>query len=700
MNQSRIQNQLDIALEHFRAGRKSDAWAELTNAREKDPNDPHILRFLAVLAAQSGSFPVALGFIRQAIASKPDDNFSYADLANMLGGSGETQKALKNYERSSCIAPDNAITFYNLGNLLRDLGRIQEAFENYDRATSRNPLDCRPTLNKGLFQRQSGDLLGAIQTHKNALSLVPFEVNNMEALAGSLRASGHPSKGLNWYWRTLFIHPYNPSTLINLSDLLNEVTDPAATHLASRAICLEPQDVRSYVNRGISLQRPDLPEGAVTIEGLPIPQGPDPSQKPLYPEYIGRENQRYQDALQSHDRALLLSAVSPEAHLNRGTALMELNRFPEALVANGKAISLRPELAIAYVSLTLILEEISPEGDHSRHLEHAIALNPDDPDGHFLIALVRLSQGRFEEGWQHYQWRWHSKIAGQRLPDLPHPSWNGKTTEGRLWVWPEQGIGDQILYGRCLETARRQVDSVLASLDLRLIPLFARSFPGIAFFPKEKISKEQYDQQIALGDLPRHVLKGGPETLPEYSKGYLKSDAMRTLQIRKSFGEEGKILCGIAWQSKRKITGSKKSVTLEDLKPLLSMDRFVFVSLQYGEVSDQINQFYSSCGIRIKECDTVDTFWDIDGLASLIDACDVIISTNNSTAHLAGALGKETHILLPSQGRSLFWYWKNRRRGWSTWYPSLRLYPKDPQSGWAKPLADIQSNLRTRFFSS
>jgi hypothetical protein len=237
-------------------------------------------------------------------------------------------------------------------------------------------------------------------------------------------------------------------------------------------------------------------------------------------------------------------------------------------------------------------------------------------------------------------------------------------------------------------------------LDSRLIPLFTRSFPDISFFPKEMLSPEQYDQQIALGDLPRQVLRTGPQVLPEYSRGYLKSDAMRTQQIRNYLGEEGKILCGIAWQSKRKIAGPKKSVTLEDLKPLLSMDRIVFVSLQYGEVSDQIAQFHSASGIRIKECDTVDTFWDIDGLASLIDACDVIISTNNSTAHLAGALGKETHILLPSQGRSLFWYWKNRRRGWSTWYPSLRLYPKDHQSGWAKPLADIQSNLKTRFFSS
>ena len=175
---------------------------------------------------------------------------------------------------------------------------------------------------------------------------------------------------------------------------------------------------------------------------------------------------------------------------------------------------------------------------------------------------------------------------------------------------------------------------------------------------------------------------------------------MRAQRIRQSISEEGKIVCGIAWQSKRKIAGPKKSVSLEDLKPLLSMKGVVFVNLQYGKVSDQISEFYRTTGIKIKECETVDTFWDIDGLASLIDACDVIISTSNSTAHLAGALGKETHILLPAQGRSLFWYWKNMTGERSTWYPSLRLYPKDQQSGWAKPLADIESHLRTRFFSS
>jgi ADP-heptose:LPS heptosyltransferase len=72
----------------------------------------------------------------------------------------------------------------------------------------------------------------------------------------------------------------------------------------------------------------------------------------------------------------------------------------------------------------------------------------------------------------------------------------------------------------------------------------------------------------------------------------------------------------------------------------------------------------------------VDNLNDLEGLANLIEACDLVLTTSNSTAHLAGALNKET-INLVSFGAARIWYWLNEVNGCSLWYPSVKLVEQE-----------------------
>ena len=113
---------------------------------------------------------------------------------------------------------------------------------------------------------------------------------------------------------------------------------------------------------------------------------------------------------------------------------------------------------------------------------------------------------------------------------------------------------------------------------------------------------------------------------------------------------------------------------------MLTLSGFDFLDLQYGDTQQERDQFQSDHGVTIFKQDAIDNFHDIDGLASLIDACDLIITVSNTTAHLACALGKPTLVLLP-QTSAVFWYWYTQ--GMQTaWYPTAVLLRQQELGDW------------------
>ena len=162
---------------------------------------------------------------------------------------------------------------------------------------------------------------------------------------------------------------------------------------------------------------------------------------------------------------------------------------------------------------------------------------------------------------------------------------------------------------------------------------------------------------------------------------YLVASADRKQQIREANPQlAGGRLCGISWRSGNKRMGASRSLGLADLAPVLTLPGFSFVNLQYGEVAADIAALRERLGVNVQQAMGVDVFHDIDGLLALIDLCDVVVTIDNVTAHLAGALGKAGVVLVPT-GRGRYWYWGGEER--SLWYPSLELVYQEGDGDWA-----------------
>ena len=133
-------------------------------------------------------------------------------------------------------------------------------------------------------------------------------------------------------------------------------------------------------------------------------------------------------------------------------------------------------------------------------------------------------------------------------------------------------------------------------------------------------------------------------------------------------------------------------MTLEDMKDLLLLPDITFVDLQYTDTADERAEFKKKYGVEILKLEEIDNFDDIDGLASLIDACDFVVSVSNTTVHIAGAIGKETYLMLPKD-RGQIWYWSKEDEQ-SIWYKSVKIFERNKINKWENVIKKIKQKIK------
>ena len=152
------------------------------------------------------------------------------------------------------------------------------------------------------------------------------------------------------------------------------------------------------------------------------------------------------------------------------------------------------------------------------------------------------------------------------------------------------------------------------------------------------------------------------------------------------------LIVGIAWRSSNPEFGNEKSAPLGEWGEILSVQGASFVSLQYGDVADERRDAERRFGNPIATLPGLDVFADLDGLAALHAACDLVITTSTVNAHFQGGLGRPGWVLLPKRIGTL-WYWFGDREQ-SPWYPSLTLIRQSDDGDWSSVMRRAARRLR------
>ena len=545
---------------------------------------------------------------------------------------------------------------------------------------------------QGVGHLSEGEWTAAEACLRESLRLMPDRPSTLNNLAAALIKQGKFDDARPLVDQARAIDPAAPQVWLNQGLILNaQGAFNAAVGCYDQILAHAPDHHEAWSNRGVALNAAGEHEAALLSYEHALHLKPDYAEAWCNQGVAQDEMGRYADALDSYQRAIELKPGYAEAWCNRGVALNELDRHDEALASYDKAIELDPDYAPVYNNKGVALTDLGREEEALACFSQALQRRPDDAEAHWNRSKLLIARGDYRGGWEEFDYRWQVNTLNLRPLASDKPRWLGAPSKAPLLLWAEQGLGDQILFGSTLPDIVAFPQKKYVALDRRLIPLFQRSVRGFEYVPLDRAGDlPDVEEQLALGSLPR-LLRPSRESFAEARYPYLVADAQRVAVLRQKVSRPDRLVCGVSWSSNRKGIGSHKSISLAQMLPPLASDRLHFVNLQYGDTSAERDALRAAHGIEVQNIAEVDNFNDIDGLAALIDACDVVLTTSNSTAHLAGALGKTTLLLLPF-GKGRLWYWYGPQ-GHSLWYPSIQTYAQQYAGQWQHPLAQIQTYL-------
>lgn len=403
----------------------------------------------------------------------------------------------------------------------------------------------------------------------------------------------------------------------------------------------------------------------------------------------------FDDALVCVEQALRIQPDFPLALLNHGHVLKELKKYSLATHAYEKVVALCPGDLAAYEHLSFCYPYPGELFRRCRVLEYASVLEPNNSDVGFSLGAYCLLAGRFSEGWDYFKYRWTASHVRDderysKPPILLQPVFDPQSPRGPVFIWAEQGIGDELMFSSLIyEFGERFGVDIFLQVDPRLYGLVSRSLPGISVVPRGVLpSPELYASQMPAGDLPR-LLRRSLGSFGDGSSGFLTPDPLRKRAIRSALPQVAKPIIGISWHSSNGVT---RCIPLVKLIDVLRRFDVSLVNLQYGDHTFEIDTVEQQLGRPVFDFAEIDCQNDIEGLVSLISCCDLVVSIGNATVHFAGCLGIQTIALLPHFPG---WRWLSHGDK-SLWYQSVRLLRQDRPMSWDSVLTSLDGLLASR----
>ena len=543
------------------------------------------------------------------------------------------------------------------------------------------------TLSLAVQRQQAGQWEEAASLCSTLLQTTPDDVDALHLL-GILKARlGKPMEAVRLIETALQHAPGHVAALSNLALVLGQLgRREEALTCFTRALALQPDSVEVRNNRGHAL----LGAGAAG------------------------------EALADFDRVLSLKPDYAEAHNNRGIALATLGRFGEALVSFDRAVELRPAYAGALSNRANALKELNRLEDALRDYSAAIAADRSFADAYNNRGLTQLEMGRVQEaqgdfacaiairpdyaealhnrgaaalltgdyltGWRDCEHRWRIKGVSRRGLPVAAPQWCGEDVAGKtILVREEQGLGDVLQFARFLPVLAQRKARVTFAVRRglhRLLRTLDASIRLVDHVPAD----EPFAFQSSLLSLPGALgvtLRTLPAEVP-----YLFAEPLLVAKWRERIGDAG-LKVGICWQGTPAVDKGR-SAPLRQFCVLAAIPNVRLISLQKINGLDQLAHLPNGMQVETLGEDFENGPDAFPDAAAVIAHLDLVITTDTSIAHLAGALGQPVWVALRHMAN---WRWLLDVAG-SAWYPTAKLYRQRARAEWDEVFLRMATDAR------
>jgi tetratricopeptide (TPR) repeat protein len=407
--------------------------------------------------------------------------------------------------------------------------------------------------------------------------------------------------------------------------------------------------------------------------------------------YLGialHDQRQFSAAVAAYRNALSFHADFPIALNNLGNSLRYVGEFDQADACFQKAIDLKPDYINAHKNRGTLHVWTGHLESGLGYYEQALKLSPNDAELHRNLGVIYLLQGKFEAGWREYRWRW--KVGDLRRPNVAFPIWDGNPTRGKsLLLTVEQGLGDTLHFVRYAKVLRERGLNTTVYCQPALMALLQNSRELGAVYPNNLPIEQPYDYQCSLLDVA-DMLGTNLDSIPSMP-AYIQPapHLIRFWQAR--FPRiAGKRRIGIAWQGNPDHQADMfRSVPLKCFETLAAVPNVELVSLQSGFGTEQLSG-WTGPPITLLEAGVDKSSGAFMDTAAIMKSLDLVVTSDTSIAHLAGALAVPTWIAL---GFMPDWRWLLDRSD-SPWYPSTRLFRQKSIGDWSSVFEAMARELQ------
>lgn len=541
--------------------------------------------------------------------------------------------------QAAVMAADNADAYHLMGIFTGQSGNRGDSLSLFCRAIRLHDQGPQFHSNLAAMLHNWGQAEMAAEVCRRALARDPLAPDALYALAAAEDSLARDS--LRSHRRHLLVRPDHAESGYQLARLLLRNRPVDAAIQTTRVLAIRPDCHRTLFVMGQACR---AISGATDVE-------------------------------RCYRRALAVSPEFTDAICVLGVLAEDRRRDPTPWYKTALAWS--PAAGGALVNLGQRHWEAKRRNQAVAHYRRALALDPADASARCCLAVSLLASGRYREGWEHYEWRWQHPRFVRASRSFQAPPWNGEPLAGRiLLIHAEQGLGDILQFCRFAGRVGAGGRVILEAYPplMRLLS----TLPGVERVVAQGDPLPEFDLHCPLLSLPR-ILGTTPETIPPTP--YLAAEDAAVCRWRRRIADSPSLRVGLVWSGGPH--AEQRSMPFEAVLPLLTIPGIQIFSLQVGERTADLAGTPQIDDLSPGLVDFAET-------AAALTCLDLIVTVDTSVAHLAGALGRPTWVLLPCRGN---WRWMLDRQD-SPWYPTVRLFRQTAEGDWPGVVAQLGAALK------
>jgi tetratricopeptide (TPR) repeat protein len=601
----------------------------------KDPNNFQILHNYAVINFNLKKFNEAENLFKKAILINKNNHQIFNSYGVLLKEIKQYNEAIAKFNTSIELRDDYLSPYLNLISIYKEYNNQQELLNIYNKIITIKPDFIEMYFEISSIFEDQGKLDDAIKTLKTIFRYAPESIDCHLKISDLNKKNNQPEES---------------------KKIIKKIID-----IFKNKIKLEKNNADFYNNLGFILIKQNQIKEAIEYikQGINI----NPNLSNLY------------------------------YNLSRCQIQIEISEFENAKINCEKAISLEPlnvQYNIDYAHL--IIKEFYEFEKGIEIIKKFEELNPNNREITWYKSNILLENGNFKDGWNAYNKCIMDKKNQFKLTKLN--LWNKEILDGNLLVWSGQGVGDFIFFSKMLKLLIPYAKKIFFICDPRLINIYKRYFSKInnnnfeieAEYKQKKISKHIAVEMLGT------FFANNKEEIDKFSKEELIASNEWDLEIDNFLKglPKDRLNIGLSWKTAN-FSERHRTIELEKFKTLFLRKDINFINLQFGNVTDEVIKFEKEYNLKFHHMNSINNSKDLDKLLSLINKLDLILTIQNTTAHLSLSLQKKTFVLLNYKPR-YYWYGDNPKQCY--WYPSAVLFrQKNHKENWVNVLKLVEEDI-------